>query len=160
MPLDKEIKPNLNSFRFNKLTLKILNRKGWSFSLFFFYFSCNEMTLLFWLSSFTCYLISLTDLWQKVKSMEHPVRIKLINNGLLTYFDNHYTKTVSLLRWPPPLKKKSCLGYDTKLHLMIKLPIWRVWSTPLLLPGPLWPTMVVPIRISSMGQIDLFKIYS
>ena len=29
----------------------------------------------------------------------------------------------------------------------------------LLLPGPLWPKVVVPVGVSFMGQIDLFKYY-
>ena len=27
----------------------------------------------------------------------------------------------------------------------------------LLLPGPLWPGVVVPVRVASMGQIELFN---
>ena len=39
------------------------------------------------------------------------------------------------------------------------LQFWRVWRTlslPLL-PGPLKLRVTVPIRVSSMGQIDLFE---
>ena len=34
-----------------------------------------------------------------------------------------------------------------------------MWSTPslLLLPDPLWHSVVVPIRVSPMGQIELFN---
>ena len=37
-----------------------------------------------------------------------------------------------------------------------------VWSTPSLplLPSPLWPRVVVLVRVSSMGRIDLFEHYS
>ena len=38
------------------------------------------------------------------------------------------------------------------------LEIWGMWSTPSLplLPGPLWPGVVVPDRVLSMGQIEPF----
>ena len=34
-----------------------------------------------------------------------------------------------------------------------------MWSTPSLrlFPGPLWPGVVVPVRVASMGQIELFN---
>ena len=37
------------------------------------------------------------------------------------------------------------------------LEFWGMWSTPSLplLPGPLWPGVVVPDRVLSMGQIEL-----
>ena len=37
------------------------------------------------------------------------------------------------------------------------LELWRMQSTPSLpsLPGPLWPGVVVPDRVKSMGQIEL-----
>ena len=40
------------------------------------------------------------------------------------------------------------------------LEIWEMWSTASLplLPGPLWPRVVAPDRILSMGQIELFDI--
>ena len=34
--------------------------------------------------------------------------------------------------------------------------MWSISLLPLI-PGPLWPRMVVPVRVSSMDQIDLFK---
>ena len=38
----------------------------------------------------------------------------------------------------------------------------EIWSTSLLLllPGPLWPGVVVPVKVSSMDQTDDFKNYS
>ena len=36
--------------------------------------------------------------------------------------------------------------------------LWRTLSLPLL-PGLLWPGVIVPDREQSMGQIDLFKNY-
>ena len=37
------------------------------------------------------------------------------------------------------------------------LKLWEMQSTPLLplLPGPLWPGVVAPDRVLSMGQIEL-----
>ena len=51
--------------------------------------------------------------------------------------------------------------YDTELHLMVRLQIWRMWSTPslLVISGPLWPGVVVPTRVPFMDQIDLFRNY-
>ena len=39
------------------------------------------------------------------------------------------------------------------------LGLWRMWSTPLLplLQGPLWPGVIVPVRVLSIGKTDLFK---
>ena len=44
-------------------------------------------------------------------------------------------------------------GYDTKLHWIVRIQFWRVWSTlPLpLLSGLLCPRVVIPV----MGQIDV-----
>ena len=40
--------------------------------------------------------------------------------------------------------------------------LWGMWSTPLLLllPGPLWPRVVTPNRVLSMGQIELNCTYA
>ena len=37
------------------------------------------------------------------------------------------------------------------------LELWVMWSTPSLpsLPGPLWPVVVEPDKVQSMGQIKL-----
>ena len=53
--------------------------------------------------------------------------------------------------------KYGCLEYDVKMHLRVRL--WRVWSTPslLFLPGPVLPRIVVPARVPSMDQIDLYS---
>ena len=51
-----------------------------------------------------------------------------------------------------------CLGYDSKPSdgEAWVLEIWGMWSTPSL-PLPLWPGVVVPVRVSSMGQIEIFN---
>ena len=52
-----------------------------------------------------------------------------------------------------------CFGYDTKLHLMLKIQrVWSILSFPLLPGSPLY-RLVVFIRIQLIGQIDLFKNY-
>ena len=40
------------------------------------------------------------------------------------------------------------------------LEVWRVWSTHslLILPSPLWPRVIVNVRVLSIGQINLWKI--
>ena len=54
-----------------------------------------------------------------------------------------------------------CLGYVTKLSdsEALVLELWGIKVTPSapLLPGPLWPDVVVPVRISYMDQIELFN---
>ena len=52
--------------------------------------------------------------------------------------------------------------YNTKLHLVVRLQLWRMQSTlslPLLL-GPIWPRVVILVKVPSTGQIDLFENYS
>ena len=54
---------------------------------------------------------------------------------------------------PPP---NECPGYDTKQsdgEVSAMLGLWGMWSTPSLplLPGLLWPGMVAPDRVLSMG---------
>ena len=53
-----------------------------------------------------------------------------------------------------------CPGYDTKQsdgEVLVMLELWGIWSTPSLpsLPAPLWPGLVTPGRVQSMGQIEL-----
>ena len=55
---------------------------------------------------------------------------------------------------------EECSGYDTKQSdgdVPVILELWGMRSTPSLpsLPGPLWPGMVAPYRVLSMGQIEL-----
>ena len=59
---------------------------------------------------------------------------------------------------PSPLK--DCLRYDTKHsdgEAPVLLELWGMRSTPSLesLPAPLWPWVVTPYRVLSMGQIEL-----
>ena len=53
-----------------------------------------------------------------------------------------------------------CLGYDIKQsdsELPVMLELWGMQSTPLpSLPGPLLVWVVIPDRVLSMGQIELF----
>ena len=56
---------------------------------------------------------------------------------------------------------KECPRYDSKLSdsLAPVLELWGMWRTRLLplLPGPLWPRVVVPQRVPCLGQIELFN---
>ena len=53
-----------------------------------------------------------------------------------------------------------CPGYDSKQtdggDQVLEL--WELWNTPSLelIPGPIWPRVVVSVRVQSMGQIELF----
>ena len=52
-----------------------------------------------------------------------------------------------------------CPGYDTKQsdgEAPVILELLRIWSTPLLpsLQGLLWPGLVAPDKVLSMGQIE------
>ena len=67
-------------------------------------------------------------------------------------------QTASLQRGKPPTNE--CPGYDTKqsnCEFPVIVELWGMQSTlslPLL-PGPLWPGVVAPDRVLSMGQIEL-----
>ena len=59
---------------------------------------------------------------------------------------------------PPSIQWVS--WYDTKQsdgEVPVMMELWRRWSTPLFpsFPGSLWPTVVAPDRVLSMGWIDL-----
>ena len=66
---------------------------------------------------------------------------------------------------PAPTKKKKKKagghGYTTTLHLMQSFSSGERPVIPwlLLLPGLLWLKVVVPVRVQTMGQIDLFANY-
>ena len=73
----------------------------------------------------------------------------------------HKVHQLHLCRGVRPLPS-NCPGYDTKLSdgdaSVLKL--WRMWSTPLfpLLQDPLLWRVVVSVKVSSMGQMELFNI--
>ena len=52
-----------------------------------------------------------------------------------------------------------CLGYDTKASdgETPVLKLWGMWSTPLLplTSGSLWSEVVIPVRVPSMGQMEI-----
>ena len=53
--------------------------------------------------------------------------------------------------------------YDTKLHLVVKLIFWSSGECAIILllslrPGPLWPRVVVPVRVPSVSQINLYTV--
>ena len=54
-----------------------------------------------------------------------------------------------------------CLKY-IKLCLVVRLLFWRFWKCEVtyslpLFAGPLWPRVVIPVRVPSRGQIILSK---
>ena len=56
-------------------------------------------------------------------------------------------------------RPNKCPGYDTKQsdgETSVMLELWEMWNTSSLslLPGPLWPRVVAPDRVQSMGQIE------
>ena len=56
-----------------------------------------------------------------------------------------------------------CPGYDIKQsdgEAPVMLELWGMGSTPSLslLPGPIWPEVVAPDWVLSMGQLELFDI--
>ena len=64
-----------------------------------------------------------------------------------------------------PTHPNKCPGYDTKQsdgEAPVMLELRRMWSTPSLpsLSGPLWPGVVAPNRVLSMGQIELNCTYA
>ena len=74
----------------------------------------------------------------------------------------HWLYPLQWVRFFP--QEKESPGYNIKLHLMVRLQFWRseeCWllSSLTLIPGPLWLKVVVPVRLLSMGQTDLFKNY-
>ena len=95
-------------------------------------------------------------------------RIWTLFYNFISYDKNHHTNcwpsrlglqnilTASLQRGKTP----ECPGYDTEQsdgEAPEMLELWGMWSTSLLslLPGPLWPRVVTPDRVLSMGQIEL-----
>ena len=67
----------------------------------------------------------------------------------------HFCRGVTLFS---PLLSNECPGYGIKPSDGEALQeIWGMWSTPSLplLPGSLWPGMVVPVRIPFIDQIEL-----
>ena len=56
-----------------------------------------------------------------------------------------------------PTHPNECPRYDTKISNS-EAPVMGSTPSLLSLPGPLWPEVVAPDRILSMGQIALFDI--
>ena len=76
-----------------------------------------------------------------------------------------YTKSVGAVEYTNCISAEEqdphneCLGYDTKQsdgEVPVMLELWGMRSTPSLPspPGPLWPGVVAPERVQSMGQIE------
>ena len=48
--------------------------------------------------------------------------------------------------------------YDTKLHMVKFRGVWSTILLPLL-SDPLWPRVIVPVKVLSVAQINLFENY-
>ena len=48
------------------------------------------------------------------------------------------------------------MASDGEAPLLVIQGMWSIFLLPLL-PGPLWPSMVIPVRISLIGLIELFN---
>ena len=69
------------------------------------------------------------------------------------------THWLHLCREIRPHPHNECPGYNTKQcdgEVLVMLVLWRMQSTPSLpsLPGPLWPRVIAPARVLSIGQIE------
>ena len=80
--------------------------------------------------------------------------------SLSCHFTKEWSSRLGLhLCWGVRLPHK-CPGYDTKQsdgEASVMLELWGMWNTPSLpsLPGPLWPGVIAPDKVPSMGQIEL-----
>ena len=54
-------------------------------------------------------------------------------------------------------RQKRSPGYDTELQLLVPCSELSTHSLTSL-PGPLWPVVLLPVMVPSMGQLDLFEI--
>ena len=84
------------------------------------------------------------------------------NQPSLLRHPNKPTASLQRSKTPPPhiYTPNKCPGYDTKLHLMVWLQSWSFGKCVVAFYcyysiGPLCPTVVVPVRVLSMGQTDL-----
>ena len=73
-----------------------------------------------------------------------------------------YNNCISAVEFDPPTHTHNeCPEYDIKQSDEEAPVMLELWSTPslLLLPGPLWPRVVAPDWVLSMGQAELtFKL--
>ena len=72
--------------------------------------------------------------------------LPVLSTGVVEYTDS---------RWSPPL---SVMGITLNGGASI-LELWGMWNNPslTLLPGPLWPIVLIPIKVPSMDQTELFN---
>ena len=94
-------------------------------------------------------------------------QILLVGLGLDKYI--HGSNIKGLVGWGCKLhqlhlcrkvRPNKCPGYDTKPSDVEAplLELWEIWNTSSLplIQGPLWPEVVVPVRVQFIGQIQLF----
>ena len=79
-------------------------------------------------------------------------------NACISYDDKHYIN-----RERERERESDCHFFAEESHLFdvlrVTVNFWRMWSTPLLqlLPGPLWLGFVLPVKVPSMVQIEIFS---
>ena len=100
-------------------------------------------------------------LWWK-KSYAKKVKNNIAN--VLSERGLEYTDCIPFIGVRPPPKKWGCPGYDTKLHLVVRLQFWKSveYRIPLQQHYSLVHSeisVLVPVRIISQCQINLFENY-
>ena len=83
-------------------------------------------------------------------------------DGAVEYTDCIFAERV---RPPPQTLPNKCPGYDIKQsdsEALVMLELWGMQKTPSMpsFLGPLWLAVLAPDRVLSMGQIELFDIYT
>ena len=104
-----------------------------------------------------------------VQILDKAVCVSLCANALVKYMNSalwvglRICWLYSLLRNKTPLqKKKQRPGYDSKLHLIMRLQFWKfgicaVIATLPLLPGPLCSGVIITVMVPSIDETDLLK---
>ena len=117
-----------------------------------------------------------SSIWPIDNRYYHWVRVDLIVIAMKKYFTFprtgassstglvSYPGNFSVLGFTPSVEMQlvyGCPEYDTKMNLMGRLVLESVeYPSISIPPSLLWPSVVVPIRILSIDQIDLFNNYS
>ena len=104
------------------------------------------------------------SVWQNRKTKF--TKILLVWHKNLTWPRKRGLESTECILWccNTPTHKKGSAGYDTKLHPVVMLKLRKYWECGVtsllpLLPGQLKLRGELPIRILSIGQIDLFANY-
>ena len=84
-----------------------------------------------------------------------PKNVAMFQSFFNQYCITAHTPTLSLPRAKTLTRRVFCIWQQSEGEAPV-LEIWGMWSTPSLplLPGPLWPGVVAPNRVLSIGQIE------